>query len=633
MIEALKFPVPTSPFDDESLMGFVARACDRNGYPHIRHALKLAGTNVHHASFVARDTEGDLRRLSEFFGCSEEDWRSRVHGKIAGMRGFSDFFGIPLRQYFREPKIRRISPAALRESPHHRAVWQIKPFHYCPTTSELLISTCPNPECERTLTWNATYGVPYCEFCVGADAEPAVDLRSLQPPKLGADDREIYSTVAELVNPHVADEAVVNPGLPGWPRWELFDLIVLLAVILSKRLPDRVKLKKVDAFLLPDWHTNFMLACRAVLGWPTAFQEVIEVMREGSEQREGYWGLKKEIGDLGFNLQTRFGATARMSTEIERQIDNFFAQRGRIGRRSYAVMEGSSKEWISFKNALKKYGSAPFLYSLIEHREAGVLRVDNAKRAPVYFNNRELEALMRARKSLISLDGLHHRTGFTESVIQGLVHSGHFTLATGAIARFRTPSVEPAEITRLDCEFSEKASSPVPGQIPLLSAVREKAAGEHLLQITRRCLDGGFHYSLGPRGENMLSRIMVLGDDIGRPGIQLESSVVFPDKMTAADIEIVLDIPEGDIAGLIETRSLKRALPPRKRYLDGRSVQRLATKYISHRCLARRLSLNVRALKSHMASLGVRPAVAYPSANGTLGFLWKRSKVAEVLES
>jgi hypothetical protein len=122
MINLLKFPVATSPFEDESLMGFVARACDRNGYTNILHALQLAGSRADRASFIARDTEADFGRLSEFFGCSEEAWRCRVHGKIEKMRGFSDFFGIPVRQYFREPRIRRSSPAALRESPHHRAI-------------------------------------------------------------------------------------------------------------------------------------------------------------------------------------------------------------------------------------------------------------------------------------------------------------------------------------------------------------------------------------------------------------------------------------------------------------------------------------------------------------------------------
>jgi hypothetical protein len=159
----------------------------------------------------------------------------------------------------------------------------------------------------------------------------------------------------------------------------------------------------------------------------------------------------------------------------------------------------------------------------------------------------------------------------------------------------------------------------------------EKGASEHLLQITRRCLDGDFHYSLAPRGENILSRIMVLDQDIRRPKIQLDPSIVFPEKMTMGDIEIMLDIAEGDIAGLLETKSSKRALPGRNRYLDGRSVYRLANRYISHRCLARRLKLNVRALKGHMASMGVRPAVAYLTANKTPGYLWKRSRIAEIL--
>jgi hypothetical protein len=162
------------------------------------------------------------------------------------------------------------------------------------------------------LAWNTSYGVQHCEFCVGPDVEPFVDLRLLQSPKLVGDDLKTYSTIADLIDPRVGDDAVVNPGLPGWPRWELFDLVVLIAVIMAKRFIDTARLRKVGALSLPDWHANFMLACRAVLGWPKGFHDVIEVMRDGAEERKGYWGMKKEIGDLGFNIQTRYGATARM---------------------------------------------------------------------------------------------------------------------------------------------------------------------------------------------------------------------------------------------------------------------------------------------------------------------------------
>ena len=46
---------------------------------------------------------------------------------------------------------------------------------------------------------------------------------------------------------------------------------------------------------------------------------------------------------------------------------------------------------------------------------------------------------------------------------------------------------------------------------------------------------------------------------------------------------------------------------------------------------ARRLKLNIRHLKGYMASLGVRPAVAYLTASKTPGYLWKRSRIAKIL--
>ena len=256
------------------------------------------------------------------------------------------------------------------------------------------------------------------------------------------------------------------------------------------------------------------------------------------------------------------------------------------------------------------------------------MRVENAKRAPVYFNGSELDALMEKRKSLVNLDRFPRRTGFTQSVVEGLIQSGHIRRATGPAARFLLPSVEPGEIVWLERRLAANSSQPLSDQMPLLVALRETGAGEQLVRILQQCLDGNFRFSLAPRGENILSRLMVVKKDVPRPGNEFDPSVVFPERMTARDIEIMLDVPEDDVPGLLAKGCLKRR---HGRSLEGQSVRRLAVRYISHRCLATRLNRNVRALKSHMASLGLRPAVTYCSAAKTPGFLWNRAKAAEVL--
>jgi hypothetical protein len=628
MVNPIKFPVPTNPLEDESLIGFVARACDRNGHINVVHALRLAGARPDRSRSIARDDDVDFVRLSQFFGCAEEDWRHRVHGRF-GTVGFIDYFGMPIRMLLREPKIRRVAPAGLRLSPHHRAIWQLKPLHYCPVTGDLLISKCPNPACGRELRWDLTYGIQFCEFCVDTNtAEPRVDLRSLEPTKLTGNDLRTYVSIANLLNPAFEDRAVILSPFHNWPRWEVFDLVLLIAVILSKRYGDRASLKKTDTYSLPDWHANFMIACRAILGWPKAFRDVIELMREGSENRPGYYGFKKEVGDLGFNLQRRYHATARVGTEIKKQTDVFFASIGWNVCKGYGAVEGS-KEWISFKEANAKYAQSEFLVSVVRNRDIAVHRAEVAKRAPVFFKRSELDALMDERASLICIDRLPLRTGFPQSVIIGLHRTAHIRFASGPAARFRLPSVAPKELEDLEHCLIRRASPPVAGEISLLEALRNLGAGEKLLSITRRCLDGDFRYSLADQGENILSRLMVRKDSIPLPGIHFETSVIFPEKMTGADIEILLDIAQGDIPGLVEQKCLRRAARNRGRYIEGASVRRLASKYISNCCLARRFGRDVRSMKRFMGSNGVRPSVVYRTANGSPFYLWSRSKLAE----
>src|SRR5258708_16223234 len=119
-------------------------------------------------------------------------------------------------------------------------------------------------------------------------------------------------------------------------------------------------------------------------------------------------------------------------------------------------------------------------------------------------------------------------------------------------------------------------------------------------------------------------QLMVLADDIPLPGMQFEPSVVFPGKMTAADVETLLDISPGDIPSLLEQGYLER----RGRYLDGQSVRRLATKYISNVCLARRLNHAVRSMKRFMASHRVLPSIIYSPAHQAPSYLLRMTKVA-----
>jgi hypothetical protein len=371
-----------------------------------------------------------------------------------------------------------------------------------------------------------------------------------------------------------------------------------------------------------------MMACRAILGWPKAFNTVIETMRASAADRRGHFGRFKEIGQLAADLKRVYNASGKECTLIEGAVDDFYASKGRTNGKMFMAMERSENKWTSFNAIREKYSDERFLISLVRNGDLEVLRAERAKRSPIYFNQEQIERIITDRRQLVALDRLTARTGLPMSTLEGLCVSGHIVLAGEPIARFLLPCVKRAEAERFENSIIGRASQAVTGDTSLLPLLQRLGLGHHLLRVVRACLDGEMRFSRSDRRGPALKRLMVLEADIvSLLGPHLAEKPSLPEKMTARDVSIHLDVGHNDIRALVRTRCLKAACANSSRYVDGKSVGTFAKKFISDRAVSRRLEIPVRAVEKFLRGRGISPRSSFRTMNGGTSYIWPRPKV------
>jgi hypothetical protein len=292
---------------DESLLGFVTRCFSRTPIRKTIQALGLA--DIEKAKTESLPTSLDnpeaIRRLAGLLKTTETEIRKRQHlpGKLDNGKSIAiDFFGTMIRPAYRSYDVRRVSPRALKTSPHHRAIWDIRIFSFDPETREALLDECPN--CKRKLTWRRAYGVHMCDRCLDADGFPNVDLRDFPQALVEVDDTEALDFVAGLVSPHsvAKEKALRKVNTAMWLDLsvsEAFEIVVALASALTiKADADRSKLlprPKTDEEFRRLTPSVMAMAARAILDGKDGFSSIADKIRERAANRPGFYGVKKEL--------------------------------------------------------------------------------------------------------------------------------------------------------------------------------------------------------------------------------------------------------------------------------------------------------------------------------------------------
>ncbi|RWC30009.1 MAG: DNA-binding protein [Mesorhizobium sp.] len=567
--------IPVSPKAGEGLPELVLRAASENSYTATSTVLLVSGLSGRYAAGIATNAIGHEQALASTLGVEggKETIVNLIYRPVEDRPGWHEFFGTPMRVAHREVLRRRVSPLALRQSNHGRAVWSVKVLSFDPATKETLLDKCP--ECGTWLGYGISYGVSSCGKCLHEDTEGfirgRIDLRDYPQPRVEVEDMEALDFVTGLIDPNPEVRSSFRPALPealqSYSRGGLFEFAVALACAIT------ADPAKITAFLprpgARDEYSRFSpevlaLAGRTILSWPKGFDRLASMARENADLRKGHFGIKKELGALlalrldphiepGLREESRMAIeqdmrrTATGHTMVRRK-ENLF-------REDLMTMQQASKHLGITRKTMRRF---------VDDGAIGAHRAGTAERAPVLVSRKEIEAILKARNGFVPAASLSKKFGFPVMVLQCLARASVLEeranpagLAPGSY--YVEDSVD-ALLGQLDCR-----AHPISTRTNLVDLRRAALlAGSPSKNpwpgIFRGVLEGQLKLFSRSSGKALLGRYFLEEAAISRIS---ERALTWPEPadrapLMRADIGFLLDLPTPSVYALIQDGILSR---------------------------------------------------------------------------
>lgn len=288
-LKGRRLAVPTDVIPGEDFRDILFRAAVNNGHQTLTTLARLVGLKF--PSTLSRHVqvaeEVDPAHVADILGTpnGREDIESLMFGRGRQGRRLL-FFGreIGVANFVTG---RRVSPLALKESLHYKAIWRLRAFSFDPVTRETLISKCPS--CGEPLTYKFTWGIERCDNAFDLEGNDArcvnVDLRDYAQPPLPVEDEEALRFFVALIDPQQSPSAAttrLHPKFGAYGPGQIFELIFSLAkmyvhVVLDET-PDGAKRRK-GLRSMEVGPNELALAARAILGWPEMYHNFSEKLR------------------------------------------------------------------------------------------------------------------------------------------------------------------------------------------------------------------------------------------------------------------------------------------------------------------------------------------------------------------
>ncbi len=635
------------PIQGESLLGLVTRTAARNGFDGLSRVVRLADIQtlrVEALPTIHALADGAADRLAFVLNVPTIEIGPRCHPPVDrdAAAGFVDFHGVAVRAAYREGGRRRVSPLSLRASPHHRAIWDLLPFGFCPESMESLIDACP--VCRKPLRWRRTVGIPFCESCVDDEGDPTVDLREHPGHVFEVADMEALRLATGIVDPDPTRRVVARKLLPsvfdGFTEGDIFEAIVALACAIttdpgaSRGIMRRMKTLADFSRITPE---ALALAARTLICWPNAFHELAERVRGQAEQRDGHYGVRKELGPL--LMLTRDPHLAPTMKEMVRaEIDTNMAATSAIAavRR---VDNHREEEWITVQAAAARFGiNRKMLGKLAD--ELGARRVEGAVRSPVLLRVAQVERFAAERADLMPASTAAIRLGLPSVAVAGLAQAGMIRRLDGPVLKMVVGDVYYARssVEALVSDLLERArtgTAPRSGSIRLSKAAKRLGGGQQPWPaILAAIVAGDLAVHLVP-GDNaaLTTQVGIVGMEaivrvVNASGAPPPVDAAGNDRINRSEAAALLGTHEPMVGALVA-----HGLLPSSGHaycsLRRADVEAFRAAFVLGGELARTMGVRKRDVRTVLEARGVMP-VASAMAKG--GLVWRRETVTALLK-
>ena len=600
----MPFPVRIIPYEDESLIGFVARMGARNHIMRTHTIFSAMGSRSKTTASVAF-SPFNLDALSDLSEVKPDKLRDMSYwpayeSKIVTFQGYA------LPKIFVSPEQRRACPHCLRMSLYHRSIWDLTAIDVCHVHKCKLLNCCPN--CKKKLSWTfADLNQCRCGFkFTNAKTVPV--------------DEHIADGVAEVTRmfSRRGQKTCLLTSCDLSPSSK-----ILLAYVLGRQSMGLERGNRRASQFAHDPRLSEALAAgvKACQDWPNSFFSVLDELRSKADRRGGRYGFQKMFGQFGgWMLSPDTPSDIRETLRIA--LVAYFEKNPMLRARTKGVARIQSP-MMTLTNARKRLGVSDYLVAdtLVKYGH-----IDPKDRlgigSPVLVAVDVVEQIRREMDGLANKTQVSQLLGCSKELTRKITSSWTVPRATGIAAEinwrrsWRISDVEDF-VASFEKILDTKRVKPLRSLTSMLNTLLNRNADDVLKQLSGL---RGIPGRIVP-GRKGLSAILVHGPSV-MDAILLDGSKSIPQVADALGIkqEVAYHLAR---RGFLKTRRYRNRSGSR---VSDRRFQEFTNKYVFPSQLGHDKGSYPGWASDQLIAAGVKP-VSGPGIDGGRQFVFRRKHV------